>query len=915
MAAYAAVLSLKHSIDQIQTHPSPPISLHFTQLQFLTEKLIYLQEFLENHSIDVEGLEGRIADAAYEAEDLIESHIVHQIQAANATNEGKFITFIRFFRGLCKTPTPSHEENLLSPIELYHGLEKVMQDLDLIKGDLVEIMKHKRTQVERNYSTPAGRPRSPPRTQAAMVGLDDILLEALDKLTGQQSSRQIIPIVGMGGIGKTTLAKNIYVNPLIVQHFDFRGWATISQEYDSKEILVEILVCLKTVWNKEKLGQMGVHELGEKLYKSLSGRRYLIVMDDMWSIEAWDRIKFFFPDYNDGSRIVITTRLSNLAHELSSSCGLEVGFLDEDNSWNLFRRSVFGEHDCPPDLEEIGLQISKNCKGLPLSIVVVGGLLAKSNQTQEHWQYIAENLNSVVNLDESERCLRILRLSYNHLPIHLKPCFLYLGIFFEDDLISASTLIKLWVAEGFLKPISDKTLELAGREYLKDLFERNLVIVHELGYKGNIKRFRIHDLVRDLCIKEAEKEMFFCVATTHGPNRGQIWHIQRRIGIHRRESSSSKHITSEEVRNIARSAKLARSLICNVDRLRPSPLLRVFHRNKPQFYYVPEYTYPLEDIFRLVNSRHLVVPAQLLKTGRLTPSFYHLWNLQTLQLDYVHFCPLLVDIWRMPRLRHVNIFKFHLADPPTSHDNPGVLWELQTLKTVLISNRVEEMVRRVPNLKKLNLKVPYTIYLSGVDYGLDSLCRLSKMESLCCSFYCAQDPVNHSHDLARGLVFPTSLKKLTLENASLVWDELAAKVGHLPHLQVLILRWDSCKGRKWVTVEGLFCSLKVLKIHSCSELVYWTMENWAHLPCLEQLVLNYLPNLKEIPLEIGNIPTMKSIVVNNCSDSAVMSAKEIAKEQEEIGNEDLRVRVVLRDKSQVLERLGGLASANFQVEI
>ncbi|GER53529.1 disease resistance protein [Striga asiatica] len=460
----------------------------------------------------------------------------------------------------------------MSPIDLNCGLEKVMQDLDLIKRDLVEIMKQKRTQVERNYSTPAGRPRSPPQTQAAMVGHDDVLLKALDKLTGQQSSRQIIPIVGMGGIGKTTLANNIYVNPLIVQHFDFRGWATISQEYDSKEILVEILVCLK--YTRESLRQMGEHELGEKLYKSLSGRRYLIVMDDMWSIEAWDRIKFFFPDYNDGSRIVITTRLSNLARELTGSCGLEVGFLDEYNSWNLLRKSVFGEHDCPPDLEEIGLQISRNCNGLPLSIVVVGGLLAKSNQTQEHWQYIAENLNSVVNSDENERCLRILRLSYNHLPVHLKPCFLYLGIFSEDDLVSASTLVKLWVSEGFLKPISDKTMEEAGTEYLKDLSERNIVLVQEFGYKGNIKRFRIHDLVRDLCIKEAEKEMFFCVATTHGPNQGQIWHTQRRIAIQRRKSSI-KHIT-REVRNIARSATLARSLICNdnVDRLRPSPLLR-----------------------------------------------------------------------------------------------------------------------------------------------------------------------------------------------------------------------------------------------------------------------------------------------------------------------------------------------------
>ncbi|GER53521.1 disease resistance protein [Striga asiatica] len=881
MAAYAALLSLKRTIDQIQTHPSPPISLNPTLIQSLTEKLTFLQEFLENHSIDVEGLEGRLADAAYEAEDLIESHIVHQIHAEKANNENK-------------SKATSREENF-SPIDLYQGLQKVMQDLDLIKGDLVENTKHRGIQVERNYSMPAGQSRSPPLTQCAMVGFDDVLLEALDKLTGQQSSREIIPIVGMGGIGKTTLAKNIYVNALIVQHFDFRGWATISQEYDSKEILVEILVCLKTVWSRERLGQMGEHELGEKLHKSLSGRRYLIVMDDMWSIEAWDRIKFFFPDYNNGSRIVITTRLSNLAHELSGSCGLEVGFLDEDNSWNLFRKSVFGEHDCHLDLEEIGLQISRNCKGLPLSIVVVGGLLANSTQTREYWQFIAKNLNSVVNLDENERCLRLLRLSYNHLPVHLKPCFLYLGIFPEDTVIRASRLVKLWVAEGFLKPISDKTLEVAGKEYLKDLIQRNLIVDQEFGYKGNIKRFKIHDLVRDLCIKEAEKERFFLVAKTDSPYSGQSWHTQRRIGILRPESSSSKHI------NMVQSATHARSLICNYAGVgstqRLSPLMRVLDQIRE--------VDSLEDIFHLVNLRHFMGAIKLWQPGPFPSSFYHLWNLQMLHIiDPSYYPRKVVDIWRMPRLRHVRINGLDFADPPTSHDNSGVLWDLQTLKCIWTSKWSEEMMRRIPNLKKLNLKL---LSSSSRDdgYALDSLFRLHHLESLNCEF------AGVPKDLASGLVFPDSLRKLSLKGTRLVWEEMAAKVGHLPHLQVLILHRLACKGPNWETVEGQFSSLKDLEVYGWPDLEFWTMGDWTHFPSLEHLILGGLRNLKAIPLEIGYIPTLNSIEVNNCSDSAVTSAKEIANEEEELGNDEgFRVKVVLSEKSQVPK---SLASANFQV--
>ncbi|KAL0352318.1 UNVERIFIED_CONTAM: putative late blight resistance proteinR1A-10 [Sesamum calycinum] len=433
--AYTALVSLAQTIEQIQEHPRPPVSLDKQQFRSLQDNVVVLQEFLELYSHRLispeyeDGLVVRMADVAHAAEDVIESRIVDQILHQYAEN----ITSI-------------HHHHF------YQDLQKVIVDMDLIRKEVIEIRERMGTVQDRQLRknpNPAGSSMSSSTLQGrkqAMVGSDDVLNELMDKLTGRQSDCRIIPIVGMGGIGKTTLARNAYENPLIVEYFDIRAWIAVSQEYNTREILLE-LVCQKSKESKDTLSE---EELGEMLYKSLSGRRYLIVMDDMWSIEAWDELKLFFPDNNNESRIVITSRLSNLALRISGSCGVRMNFLEENKSWDLFCKIVFGEEGgCPLELEEIGKTIAKNCKGLPLSVIVIGGLLAKSEKARDYWEYIAENLSSIVNLEENERCLRILYMSYKELPIHLKSCFLYIGVYPEGRKIRASRLRKLWLLKDF----------------------------------------------------------------------------------------------------------------------------------------------------------------------------------------------------------------------------------------------------------------------------------------------------------------------------------------------------------------------------------------------------------------------------------------------------------------------------------
>ncbi|XP_057763814.1 putative late blight resistance protein homolog R1B-16 [Salvia miltiorrhiza] len=840
-AAYAALVSAMNIINNLHHHPTPPISLHTKQVESLTQKINFLLKFLEGYnphrgySKEADPLESRIADAAYEAEHAIESHILDQL-ANNGEN--------------------------MSYDGLYEALKKVIEDMASIEEEAKQIQGRLGLQHQlHTNSTPSDSSRSSSiPQQSIMVGADDVKLQMMDKLTSHFRDLQITSIVGMGGSGKTTLARNIYEERLIKKHFHICAWVTISQEYSIREIFAAVLHQLN-IGVDDNLRE---HELGEKLYQHLYHRRYLIIMDDMWSIDAWDRVRNYFPNNKNGSRIVVTTRLSDLASTLPKSNSLAMELLDEAHSWELLSKTVFRKEDWPLELEEIGKKIVKSCKGLPLSIVVVGGLLAKSKHERECWEDIWENLNANVNLEDDERCLKILYMSYKQLPIHLKPCFLYMGVFREDEEISMSKLIRYWIAEGFLKPISGKSLEEIAKEYLKDLIGRNLILCHRLDSIGNIKKCKIHDLLRDLCLREAVKERFY-------------------------------NTTSD---NVAISAlppmSQARSSTWNVGQ-KPlnMSLLRIV--NKTTFFQI----FFQNDLFghmdQLVNSRFLQIASYAIREGKFPCSIWRFWNLETLIVRHnseVITAP--TDFWYMTRIRHVEFYELRLPDPPEDQDGI-VLGNLQRLGTVLDFKCSEQVVKKIPNIKELvfpNRLV--TLNLSNLDY-------LTKLESLKCTFF-GKCVIN----------FPHSIKRLNLSGISQYWEDTLDKVCVLPHLQKLTLGWGRFNEGKWETTEGQFRSLKFLALKYCNYLEIWKIES-SHFPCLERLHLIEVGKLGEIPLDFAEIPTLIEIVVEGCSDSAVVSAKRISEEHEDYyGEGALQVRVHLYDDNKA--GLESLDSPNFCVK-
>lgn len=172
----------------------------------------------------------------------------------------------------------------------------------------------------------------------------------------------------------------------------------------------------------------------------------------------------------------------------------------------LFQEEACGQQHCP-ELEDIGKEISGNCKGLPLAIAVTARLL-KVNITQDYWEKFANSIKRATASTSDNQLFEILSLSYDNLPAHLKACFLYMSLFPEDHEIPIKKLIRLWVAEGFVEPRRDERLEEVAEVYLVDLIERNLLFVAEMGPSGRIRSCSIHDVLRELSIRKAQEEKF-----------------------------------------------------------------------------------------------------------------------------------------------------------------------------------------------------------------------------------------------------------------------------------------------------------------------------------------------------------------------------------------------------------------------
>ncbi|XP_047042933.1 disease resistance protein RPM1-like [Lolium rigidum] len=361
--------------------------------------------------------------------------------------------------------------------------------------------------------------------ESQIVGREKEKEEIVKLVTSQVTNRfQVVSVWGMGGLGKTTLVKDIYHIKLSGM-FEKRACVTVMRPFSLVELLRSLVMQLEPSEKKDVEGLMRstkkifllmpVAELIEELARILERKRCLVVLDDVSSTVEWDMIIPFFHGMENSSRIIVTTREEDIAKHCSEQKGniYMLKGLEYKDACDLFAKKVFKKTiDLDKKYPELTTQaelILQKCSGLPLAIVTIGGFLANQPKTALEWRKLNEHISTELEVNPMLGTIRtVLMRSYDGLPYHLKSCFLYMPIFREDQRVGRGRLVRRWSAEGYSREVRGKSMEKIADGYFMELISRSMILPSECSIHNTkgINSCQVHDLMRDIGISKSMEE-------------------------------------------------------------------------------------------------------------------------------------------------------------------------------------------------------------------------------------------------------------------------------------------------------------------------------------------------------------------------------------------------------------------------
>ncbi|CAL5379298.1 unnamed protein product [Camellia sinensis] len=527
-------------------------------------------------------------------------------------------------------------------------------------------------------------------------GRDEDMKQIIELLLGYAPTAKkfdVIPIVGMGGIGKTTLAQHIYDHDKVEKHFNMKAWVCVSVDFD---ILGTTKAILESFTHRPcDLGKL--NEVQVKLRDTLAEKKFLLVLDDVWHYgrDGWNLLRSPFGAGAPGSKVIVTTRDRGVAKQMGMDKYHNLHNLSYEDCWLIFAQHAFENRnimECP-ELVSIGKKIVENrCRGLPLAARALGSLLC-CKQEEHEWKEI---LNSNIWNEESG-ILTALKLSYLHLPVHLKRCFSYCAIIPKDYEFMEVELVLLWMAEGLIEqPKGGDQMEDLGRKYFHELVSRSFF----QPSSGNKSQFIMHDLINDLAQDVAGDKCFRLENNLEGGRQNKISDKARHASYVASRCDGIKKFKAFD------DAKCLRTFLEFLPQRQFHCITRyLFHDLLPKLKCLRELRLSCQKIVELPDSigdlKHLrYLDVSRSRITRLPDTVVTLYNLQVL---FLKFCSRLqklpLNIGRLVNLRHFDMTGVHIRSLEEMPLHIGKLTNLQTLSNFMVG---KDCGRKIGELKNLS---------------------------------------------------------------------------------------------------------------------------------------------------------------------------------------------------------------------